>query len=100
MGRVLKRGAYTRVSIDQATAQEKRPLLLEGHREQPPEAHGSTRPEVHPQCLVWFSTRRLGGNEVGTVAPTSCAKQEILVEEIDRGALVGGLAVCGNLLEV
>jgi len=50
MGRVLKRGAYTRVSIDQATAQ-KRPLLLEGLREQPPEAHGGTRPEVHPQCF-------------------------------------------------
>lgn len=35
-----------------------------------------------------------------TVAPTSCAKQEILVEEIDGGAFVAVLTVCGNLLEI
>lgn len=35
-----------------------------------------------------------------TVAPTSCAKQEIWAEEIDGGAFVVVLAVCGNLLEI
>ena len=53
--------------------------------------------------LVKSSTRchaMQGGNEVETVAPTSCAKQEILAEKIDSGALVVVLAVCGNLLEI
>lgn len=57
-----------------------------------------------PRCtrgvLVWFSTRKHGGNEVETVAPTSCAKQEMWAEKIDSGALVEALAVCGNLLEI
>jgi hypothetical protein len=35
-----------------------------------------------------------------TVAPTSCAKQAILMEKIDSGALVMVLADCGNLLEI
>ena len=40
------------------------------------------------------------GNEVETVAPTSCAKQEALAKTIDSSAFVVMLTEWGNLLEI
>ena len=59
-------------------------------------------PKYTRGALVRVSTHlqaAQGGDEVETVAPTSCAKQELLAKKIDSGALVVVLADYGNLLE-